>query len=121
MNLHRVTKIILLIVLIGPLAILVFGGVVMLLWNKVLVPVLHISEVTFWQALGILVLAKILFGSFGGGHSSNRNYSKQKMMWNQMTPEQKEKFREEWKNRSRRWGYRSRAAEPGSGQGNIEA
>ena len=120
MKMHRVTKIILLIVLIGPLAIIVFGSVVMLLWNRTLVPVLHVSEVTFWQALGILILAKILFGSFGGGSASNRYYSKQKMMWNQMTPEQKEKFREQWKNRSRRWGFRSQDAEPGSGQGNIE-
>jgi Spy/CpxP family protein refolding chaperone len=29
------------------------------------------------------------------------------MMWNAMTPEQKEKFKEEWKNRRHRWGYRS--------------
>jgi hypothetical protein len=43
-----------------------------------------------------------------------------RMMWNNMTPEQKEKFKEEWKNRSRRWGYRSRDSEteveqPGAG------
>mgnify|MGYP003396527439 len=31
---------------------------------------------------------------------------KQKMMWNNMTPEQKEKMKEEWKNRSQRWGHK---------------
>ena len=65
------------------------------------------SEITFWQGLGILVLAKILFGSFGGRGGSGHYYKKQRMMWNSMTPEQKERFKEEWKNRSRRWGYRS--------------
>jgi Ca2+/H+ antiporter, TMEM165/GDT1 family len=90
-----------------PLAIIgiiVFGGVVMLLWNNVMVPVLHVSAVTFWQGLGLLVLAKILFGGFGGGGGSRRFYSKQKMMWNNMTPEQKEQFKSEWRDRSRRCG-----------------
>jgi hypothetical protein len=67
-----------------------------------------------------LVLSKILFGSFGGRGGSNRYYGKQRMMWNNMTPEQKEKFKEEWKNRSRRCGYRSgdsatEVEQPGSG------
>jgi hypothetical protein len=102
---------ILLFMVIGPIAILVFGGTVMLLWNNVLSPVLHISTITFWQGLGILVLSKILFSSFSGRGGSRRDYWKQKMMWNNMTPEQKEKFKEEWKNRCRRRGYKSRDAE----------
>ena len=110
---------ILLFLVIGPLAILVFGGVVMLLWNNVLAPVLHISTVTFWQGLGILVLSKILFSSFGGGGGSRRDYWKQRMMWKNMTPEQREKFKEEWKNRSRRWGYRSPGPETGDEQVNA--
>ena len=104
-------KRILLFFLIGPIAILVFNGIVMLLWNNVLTPVLHVSTITFWQGLGILVLSKILFGSFSGGGRSRRDYWKQRMMWNNMTAEQKEKFKEEWKNRCRRWGYRSRDSE----------
>lgn len=107
MNPYRWVRILVLVILIAPIAILIFGGVVMLLWNNTLVPVLDVHEVTFWQALGILVLSKILFGHFGGGSASNRYYRKQRMMWNNMTPEQKEKFKEEWKKRSRRWGYRS--------------
>lgn len=103
----RWAKFILLFTLIAPIAIFLFGKVIMLLWNNILTPVLHISEITFWQGLGILVLAKILFGSFGGRGGSNHYYRKQRIMWNTMTPEQKEKFKEEWKNRSRRWGYRS--------------
>ncbi len=89
------------------LGVFVFGGIVMLLWNNVAVPVLHVSEVTFWQGLGILVLSKILFSSFGGRGGYRRDHWKQRMMWNSMTPEQREKLKEEWKNRSRRWGHKS--------------
>jgi hypothetical protein len=102
----RLAKMILLFIVIAPVAIFIFGSIIMLLWNNVLVPVLHVSAVTFWQGLGILVLSKILFSSFKGGGGPNRFYMKQRMMWNSMTPEQKEKFKEEWKNRSRRWGYK---------------
>jgi Ca2+/H+ antiporter, TMEM165/GDT1 family len=107
------------IVLFTPLAllgVLLFGWIVMLLWNGVLVPVIHVSAVTLWQALGILVLSKILFSSFGGGGgSSRRSLMKQKMMWEQLTPEQKEQFKTEWKTRCGRRGYRSwRTENPGS-------
>ena len=107
MNLSRFARIVLLVVVIGPLAILVFGGIVMWLWNNVLAEVLHISTVTFWQALGILVLSKILFGSFSGGSSSRRNYSwKQRMQkkWAAMTPEEREQFKARW--REGKWGYK---------------
>ena len=110
---------ILLFFVIGPIAILIFGGVVMLFWNNVLTPVLHISPVTFWQGLGILVLSKILFSSFSGGSVTRGDNWKQRMMWKNMTPEQKEKFKEEWKNRGRRWGYRSSDSETGDQQVNA--
>jgi Ca2+/H+ antiporter, TMEM165/GDT1 family len=76
-------------------------GVIMLLWNNVLAVVLHISTVTFWQALGILVLSKILFGGFrGGGQWGKRQWGKKMMQrWDGMTPEEKEKFRGEWEKR----------------------
>ena len=91
----RWVKLLVLFIVVAPLAILFFGGIVMWLWNKALAPVLHISAITFWQGLGILVLAKILFGSFGGGNGPRRNYWKEKMMWKNMTAEQREKFKEE--------------------------
>ena len=88
------------------LGIGVFGGAVMLLWNNVLAVVLHISTVSFWQALGILVLSKILFGGFRGAHFGRHQW-KQKMQqrWEGMTPEEREKFKQEWGNRcGRRFG-----------------
>lgn len=111
MKASRLGKIILLFIVFAPIAIFIFGSIVMFLWNNALVPVLHISAVTFWQALGILVLSKILFSSFSGKGGPRGYYWKQRMMWNSMTPEQKEKFKEDWKNRSHRWGYRSWGSE----------
>ena len=105
MKRYRFAKIIFLILVVAPLAIFVFGMIIMLLWNRVLVPVLHVSEITFWQGLGLLVLSKILFGSFGNRGTARGDEWRRKMMWKHMTPEQRERFKEEWRTRSRKWGY----------------
>jgi hypothetical protein len=98
-----------LFVLFAAIAIFVFGGVVMLLWNNVLAQVTHVSTISFLQALGILLLAKILFGGFRGGWGPRRYYWKQRMRdkWNNMTPEDRDKFKQELQKRCGHWGYKS--------------
>jgi hypothetical protein len=88
-------------ILMAAIAIIVFGGLVMVLWNIVLAGVLNISKITFGQALGILLLAKILFGGWRGGWGGGRHHWKNKMRekWSAMTPEEREKFREQWQKR----------------------
>jgi hypothetical protein len=74
-------------------AVLVFGFVVTHLWNFVMPPVFGLHMITFWQAVALVVLGKILFGGFrgpGGGPWRRRMMER----WDQMTPEQREKFRE---------------------------
>ncbi len=88
-------------------AILVFGFVVMGLWNAILPAVIGVKAISFVQALGILLLSKILFGGFGGGRWRGSPAWKQKMKqrWDGMSPEEREKFKAEWKNRcGHRWG-----------------
>jgi hypothetical protein len=46
--------------------IAVFSFAVMLLWNWLLPAIAGLPEIKFWQALGLLVLSRILFGGFGG-------------------------------------------------------
>ena len=75
--------------------IFILGYAVMQLWNCILVPVLGVITVTFWQALGILVLSKILFGGFRHGHGHPRFNHAHK--WMHMSPEEREKMRAEWK------------------------
>jgi hypothetical protein len=51
---------------------LVFGMAVMLLWNAVLPDLLGAACIGYWQAVGLLVLARILVGGFGHGHAGHR-------------------------------------------------
>ncbi len=85
-------------------AVFLFGAIVMALWNAILPPVLGVKAITFSQALGILLLSKILFGGFGhrGGWHRGRGQQWRNNMqekWGNMTPEEREKFKNEWKNR----------------------
>jgi hypothetical protein len=96
---------ILFFILIGAAAIVLFTGAVMLLWNNILAGVLKISTITFPQALGILVLSKILFGGFRGGWRGNRHHWKHGMQdkWATMSPEERIKFKEQWQKRCGPW------------------
>jgi hypothetical protein len=80
------------------------------LWNAILPAVVGVKAITFIQALGILLLSKILFGSFNSGcYGRGGMQWKMKMQekFDQMTPEEKEKFKAEWKNRcGSRWKMR---------------
>jgi len=44
---------------------LVFGWLVMLLWNWLMPTIFHLGEIAYWQAFGLVVLAKLLFGGMG--------------------------------------------------------
>jgi hypothetical protein len=87
-----------------PIAIVagvfIFGSAIMLLWNCILPAVLGLKTITFWQALGILVLSKILFGGFGCRHGHHRCHCQD---WNKdctcISPEEREKMKAEWRER----------------------
>jgi hypothetical protein len=92
-----------------------FSFIVMSLWNALLPAILGVKMITFWQALGILILSKILFSGFGGWrhkgeHFKNRWRERMTEKWEKMTPEEKQRFKDEWKNRCR-GGWRSRFGE----------
>jgi len=80
------------VIIIAALGILVFSSIVMLLWNSILPVVLHVSAITLWQAAGILLLSKILFGGFRGRRGMGGGYLKKRIFWHSMTPEEKEKM-----------------------------
>ena len=83
--------------------IFLFGWVVMQLWNGILPSVLGVKTITFLQALGILVLSKILFGGFKGGHrhpESHHNHKQDSLnRWMHMSREERETMWAEWKGR----------------------
>jgi hypothetical protein len=98
-------------VLFAALFVTVFGVVVMSLWNWLMPALFGWHLINFWQAVGILVLSKILFGGFRG-HPGRHLYWRRRMMerWEQMTPEEREKFRQGMRGRCGPFG--PPAAEP---------
>ncbi len=95
------------LILLAPLVILVLllfiatGGVVVrLLWNWLAPALFGWPPITFWQALGLLALCRILFGGFGL-HGSGRSGFRRRMheRWERMTPEERERFRQGFRGR----------------------
>lgn len=86
---------------IFPAILALLTWVVMLLWNAVLSPVLEVNSLSYWQAGGLLVLCRILFGGLGGGRRGWPGGSppQGRRHFMNMTPEEKEKIRAEWKAR----------------------
>ena len=56
----------------GVLVAFLFGFVFKALWNWLMPDLFGLRQITFWQAFGIIVLAKILFGSMGHSHGKSR-------------------------------------------------
>jgi hypothetical protein len=83
------------------LCVLIGGGeIVMRLWNWLVPALFGWHQVTFWQALGLLALCRILFGGWhGGGGQRSRFRERMRERMEHMTPEEREEFR-------RRWGAR---------------
>ena len=81
---------------------------VMTLWNCLLPEILFVSTITFWQAMGIFVLCKLLFGfgrsggrgcgPFGGGRAPWMRHKMEEKLAG-MTPEQREEFKQKMKER----------------------
>jgi len=61
----RIAGVVLLGVVGTAIFALVFGVIVMLLWNWLMPSIFHIGEIGFWQAFGIIILAKLIFGGLG--------------------------------------------------------
>lgn len=82
--------------------VFILGTVVMYLWNSILPGVFGIGAITFWQAIGILALSKILFGGCMGGHRVHKccghgHGQKLKERWMHLTPEEREKMKADWR------------------------
>jgi hypothetical protein len=98
----------------APLVFVIFiaigGEVVMHLWNWLLPALFGWRQITFWQALGLLALCRILFGGIGLRGGGPRSNVRRRMAerCKQMTPEEREKVRQGFLGR---WG---RVAPPDS-------
>ena len=85
------------------------GQVVRLLWNWLLPPLFAWPEITFWQALALLALCRILFGGWTSRGSRSESRFRHRMAdrmadrvaarWERMTPEERERFRQRLRDR----------------------
>ena len=57
---------------------LVFGLLVVWLWGVTLTPLFHIPQPSYWQAVGLIILGKLLFGGFGHPHGGPSHSSRQR-------------------------------------------
>jgi hypothetical protein len=84
--------------------VLLLALAVMLLWNSLVPELFRGPALQFWQALGLLLLSRILFGGLRRG--SWHGHWRQRMWrerWESMTPEERERLREQFQ---RRCGHR---------------
>ena len=103
-------------ILIAPLALLgmalfifIGGEIVMHLWNWLAPALFGWRQIGFWQALGLLVLCRILFGGFGFG-DAHRSHARRRMeqRYEHLTPEEREQMRQRMRER---FGFGSRMDE----------
>jgi hypothetical protein len=98
---YRVLRGIKIVVMI-VLAVIVFGYIVMHLWNWLMPSIFGLREITFAQSLGILLLSKILLGGFHRhGHHGGGWKRHMEERFAHMSPEERERFRAGM--RGRRW------------------
>lgn len=77
-------------------ASIVFGFVTRELWNWLMPSIFGLHTITYWQAIGLFLLSKLIFGGFHGHHRGggrDRWEHRMKERWVSMTPEEREKFR----------------------------
>lgn len=89
------------------IVVLLSGLAVMLLWNAILTDLFNFKPVSYGQALGLLLLCRILSGSIRpgprGGFRKGGPPWRSKLM--DLSEEEREKFKDEWRQRAaeRRW------------------
>ncbi len=73
---HKKGKFLIALLFIAGLFLLPY--IVMLLWNGILPEIIGVKTITYWQAVGIFILCKLLFGGFKGG--GNGHHKKHRMI-----------------------------------------
>lgn len=73
-------------------AVAAFGWIVMLLWNALLPGLFGVRPLHYLQAVGLLVLSRILIGGLRGHHGRWRHHGWRER-WESLTPEERERLR----------------------------
>jgi hypothetical protein len=93
------------IIVVGLIAL--FGYVTMWLWNTLMPAIFGLATVTYWQAVGLLLLAKLFFGGFEGGRG--KGSSKKRHKSHKYDPEHRSDF-SKWDLYDKYWREEGEAA-----------
>ncbi len=80
-----------------------FGYFVMLLWNWLMPEIFGITTITFWQAVGIVILARLVFGGFKHSHNGPPKEKFGNAPWKHKTNKCSPPFADKWKYYDRYW------------------
>jgi hypothetical protein len=79
---------------LAALFALVLGIVAQMLWNWLMPDIFGLKEISYWQAVGLLFLGRLLFGGFG--HSGSHHHKKR----SDLNPKDWQKYGRVWRERS---------------------
>jgi hypothetical protein len=83
---------------------IIFGYAIMLLWNWLMPDLFGLKEITYWQGIGIFILAKFIFGFGMGGSGSSSDSKSVKKKHDNTEP------RESWAEYDQWWEKEGKAA-----------
>ena len=90
------------VLVVVVIAVTVLSLVTLHLWNWLMPALFGLRRISWTQALGLLLLSRILFGGFGGRRGGRRGWKRDlKERWEHMTPEERERLRAGMRGR---WG-----------------
>ncbi len=75
--------------------VLLAGVAVMLLWNALIPTIFDVARITWIQAIGLLILARILVGGRSGWHRGSHWRKRWESRMANMSPEERKKWKEE--------------------------
>ncbi len=83
-------------VILGIAVFVLLGFVVMWLWNWLMPEIFGLTEITYWQAIGIFILAKLILGGFGKTESKSNKKAKKGTIRHEIKKEIKKEFDKEF-------------------------
>jgi hypothetical protein len=89
---------------------LLFGWIIVWLWNWLMPMIFGLPTITFWQGVGIFILAKILFGGFSSHGDSSKSSKKDKAYQEHWDSDGMKRKFESWKHYDEWWKTEGKAA-----------
>lgn len=115
---YKMAFYILLGILAGTALFILFGFAVQFLWNQTIADMFGLTAISFWQALGVFILAKLLFGfgiSGSGSNSGGKTRQRRKDGDDEPPSRNNDEFRRFWRDTGREAFEEYRARREGNG------